>query len=290
MPRKKKAKVSRRKVKKSRIHKRSRTKEKRNMFDARKVPRDWEIAEAILPHARRVLLYGPPGTGKTYAGLMAGAEGQPVFSVTLTDDTPAAELRGHYIPNSAGGFDWHHGTAVKAWLDDGILVLNEINKASSDVQSLCHVILDDMDSAKLTLPNGEMVTPGPNFRCVATMNGQPEDLPEALRDRFTVRIPIMHVHPAAIVKLPEYMRTIAKEASDLKDDRRLSIRAFYSFVTLSAKIDEATAGEAVFGPRWPDLRDAIALAKKAAADSTKPTMRVIEGPQKPADLIEQKVG
>ena len=40
------------------------------------------------------------------------------------------------------------------------------------------------------------------------MNGVPEDLPEALLDRFPVKINIDTVHPSALDSLPEKFRSV----------------------------------------------------------------------------------
>jgi len=55
----------------------------------------WDIVAAVLSHSNRTLLYGPCGTGKSFAGARLGLNSdQRVFSLTLTEETPAAELRG----------------------------------------------------------------------------------------------------------------------------------------------------------------------------------------------------
>jgi MoxR-like ATPase len=69
----------------------------------------WELVASVIQHSRSTLLYGPPGTGKSHAAHTADRDGRPLFTVTMTPDTPAAELRGHYVPvglrqrSTAGG-------------------------------------------------------------------------------------------------------------------------------------------------------------------------------------------
>src|ERR1043166_2198254 len=88
----------------------------------------WDIVAAVLNHSNRTLLHGPPGTGKTHAACrLALNNGQRVFSLTLTEETPAAELRGHYILR-AGTYQWQDGPAVAAWRGGGRLVVNEIQR------------------------------------------------------------------------------------------------------------------------------------------------------------------
>jgi cobaltochelatase CobS len=145
----------------------------------------WDIVSAILSCSVRTLLYGPPGTGKTHAACRLGLHnGQRVFSVTLTEETPAAELRGHYILKE-GRYIWQDGPAIAAWRCGGRLVVNEIQRGGSDVHALLLAITDDLTIAELDLPSGEKVKPSPRFTCVATMNGDPkEQLDPALVDRF----------------------------------------------------------------------------------------------------------
>ena len=85
------------------------------------------------------------------------------YSVTLTPDTPAAELRGHYIPVGSD-FKWQDGPAISAWRYGGRLVVNEIDHAGGDALSFLLVCLDSDSTACLTLPTGEMVRPHPQFQ------------------------------------------------------------------------------------------------------------------------------
>src|SRR5579872_385453 len=140
---------------------------KKSLADGLAPGEEWGYVEAVLRHSERTLLYGPPGTGKTS---IANRYGDPtdVFNIYLTDETPAAELRGHYVPKGTEWI-WKHGPAIMAWLVGGRLVINEINNASGDALDFLMAILDDHEIARLTLPTGETVRPHPNFRVVATM-------------------------------------------------------------------------------------------------------------------------
>lgn len=227
----------------------------------------WDTVEAILPYSRRTLLYGPPGTGKTFAAAQVLPD-TPVYSITLTEDTPMSEVRGHFVP-VGGDFKWMHGPAIRAWLEGGRLIINEINRSSPEVQSFLFAILDDIESAQLTLPTGDTVKPHEKFTCVATMNGVPQDLPEALADRFPVKLLVDRVNPNAIERISPVLRKLAKDTTDIKDERRrLSIRAWLALENLvNDGADPAIVGPAVFGDRWPDISSAlkvIATPKPAA--------------------------
>ena len=234
----------------------------------------WEIVSAVLSHSGRTLLYGPSGTGKTHAASRLGLNnGQRVFSVTLTEETPAAELRGHYILKE-GRYIWQDGPAIAAWRCGGRLVVNEIQRGSPDVHALLLAITDDHGIAELDLPSGEKVKPSPRFTCVATMNGDPkEQLDPALVDRFCVAIHIDKVHPDAVKQLPADVQ-IAAERTALIDneERRVSIRAWYAFAELRRDLVQVhgeveaqkLAAAAVFNHRAQDALDALAIGKSEA--------------------------
>ena len=220
----------------------------------------WEIVEAILPVTRRALLFGPPATGKTHIATHIHMKTRTVYSVTLTESTPDAELRGHFVP-SGGDFKWMDGPAIKAWRDGGCLVLNEINRASADALSFCYVLLDDPKTARVTLPTGETVAPHPNFRAVATMNGNPDELPEALRDRFPVQIEVLKTNPHALEALPQELRDMARGTMDLEANRRITMRSWLAFAeaVYEGGVSPDIAGAAIFKAKWADLRSAVLL-------------------------------
>jgi MoxR-like ATPase len=230
----------------------------------------WDIVSAILSHSARTLLHGPPGTGKTHAACRLGLnDGQRVFSVTLTEETPAAELRGHYILKD-GKYEWHDGPAIAAWRCGGRLVVNEIQRGGADVHALLLAITDDREIAEMDLPNGEKVRPAEGFTCVATMNGDPqEQLDPALLDRFCVAIHIDRVHPDAVKQLPADVQQAAERTALIESqERRISVRAWYAFAQLrqqlqlkhAAKEAQRLAAQAVFHHRAQDALAALTIA------------------------------
>ena len=238
----------------------------------------WEVAEAIMGVSPRVLLRGKPGTGKTYHAVHSALRpDQKVYTITMTEETPAAELRGHYVPNG-DTFIWADGPAVMAWREGARLVINEIDRSSDDVWSLMYAILDDPDFAELTLPTGEKVRPKEGFQVIATMNGEPEDLPDALQDRLPVDIEITDVNPDAIARLPEDLREPARNTALAKtDERGISIRMWLEFASLREKLpiklgDEEKgieiAATAVFGDNALDALNALTLSAMASEPQT----------------------
>ena len=230
--------------------------------NARKKIECWTIATAVLTQSPRVLLHGPPGTGKTYAATRLGLyPNQMVVSCTLTPETPAAELRGFYVPRG-NEFVWQDGPATTAWRTGGRLVLNEIDRATGDLLSLLLAICDDPLFAQLTLPSNETIRPTPGFTVVATMNSVPDDLDFALLDRFPVRIHIDEVAPGALHSLPLDLRDVAAKSGVLADPaRRVSFRTWSEYAKLRSAVGQEIAARAVFGNRTDDIVNAFLIAK-----------------------------
>lgn len=220
----------------------------------------WELAESCIGSMRRVLLYGPPGTGKTYSAMYHNlGEDQDVYCNTLTEETPASELRGHFVLKDST-MEWHHGPAMRAWLDGSRYVINELDRASGDCHSFCYAVLDDLPSAQVTLPSGQTVRPKSETSFVVTMNGTEADLPEALVDRMDAIIHITRPHPKAIAALPHHLQEIAKEATESTDPRsRTSIRKWFALAEAMNHLALPAACVAVFGDRAGDIAAAYNL-------------------------------
>lgn len=236
----------------------------------------WEVADAVMGVSPRILLRGKPGTGKTYHAVHSALRpDQDVYTITMTEETPAAELRGHYVPKGSD-FVWQDGPAITAWREGARLVINEIDRSSEDVLSLMYALLDDPDFAELTLPTGEKVRPAEGFQVIATMNGLPEDLPDALQDRLPVDLEITDVNPAAIERLPEDLREPAKNTALAKtSERGVSIRMWLEFASLReklpAKLDDNELGieiaaKAIFGDKAQDALTALTVSARASED------------------------
>jgi AAA domain (dynein-related subfamily) len=216
----------------------------------------------------RMLLYGPPGTGKTYAAVKyAVRRAQNVSNLYLTEETPAAELRGHFIPRGQEWI-WMHGPAIARSMDAGRLVVNELGNASGDVLDFLQAILDDMEIAQLTLPMGETVFPKMGYQVVATTNCEPEDLPPALQDRFTVRFKVTEPHPKAIRRLPLDIRGALNQKASLHlaEARFMSVRSWLAFDRLRrGGLTEPEAATAVFETGAAAVIEALMLQRKGKA-------------------------
>lgn len=225
---------------------------------------DWPTIESVLAGSRLTLLYGPPGTGKTTAAVNAGhTRGQSVYNVTLTDETPAAELRGHYLPEGDRWL-WKDGPAMSAFRNGGLLVLNEIDKASADALDFCHALLDDPGISQMTLPNGETVFPHEGFAVVATTNQDYREFQQdrdAIADRFAVAVYVGTPHPDAIAALPEDLRDAAGNSAgrDSDPDRPATLRRWKAYGNLRDSVGADTAAAAVFAHRAGEITDALTM-------------------------------
>lgn len=222
--------------------------------------------EFALAYGERVLVYGPPGVGKTHQAVMSAKDkGDPYISITCTGGDMSAEYRGMFIP-AGDKFEFFYGALTRAWTYDGgkgcLLVLNEVDHAPEEVHSILHAGLDDRAIAGMTLPNGVDITPGPKFRCVATMNGTPADLPEPLADRFEFKVRLDKPSDAMINLLPSDMRESSMAIILHPDpDQRVTFRQFLAYAKHRNNLGHELAAQLTFGDRWNDVLTAIALSR-----------------------------
>ena len=224
---------------------------------------DWPLVEAIFasPLARTVYIWGPPGIGKTYSAYHTGRIDDGVYAITLTEDTPAAELRGHYLPKGSE-MVWHDGPLTRAMREGARLVLNEITHGSPEALQFLYPVLESFETARITLPTNETISPAPGFQVIITDNLPPDDLPEALQDRFDCTLEITEPHTDALQLLDDPLRRAAVRSFQLGEDRRVSLRGWYAVQRLETELGLKKSCLAVFGvDRGARIHDAIVLAR-----------------------------
>jgi len=207
------------------------------------------IVNKLAKPPRRQLLYGVPGTGKTTYALSLSPESE---RLTLTQGQFPDALLGKFLLRDGSTY-WANAPATRAALKGCPLVLDEIHKAGSELDSTLQAVLDDEAVCKLNLDNGEVVTPADGFRVIATMNGSPDQLAEAVLDRFDIVLKCNTPHAGILKRLsPESAAYIVnKMANDPDPDEWVPTqtpRRFLAFENLRAQgISDELAAELVFG-------------------------------------------
>ena len=222
----------------------------------------WELIDRVLEseNINSVLLWGPPGTGKTFAGYTNGRTQRGVWMCTLTQETPASELRGNFMPRG-DSLVWEDGPVIRAMKEGARLVLNEISHASDDVLAFLHPILEDAATARMRLPSNEEVAPAPGFNVVVCDNESPDDLPTALADRFDSELHVARPHPDALAQLSLPLREAALRSFAIEGDRRVSIRSWLTLDRIRGEFGLEDACLVVFGAeRGSQICDALRMA------------------------------
>lgn len=156
---------------------------------------DEELYDAAWENNKAVLISGPTGAGKSMSVLSwAHKKGLPVAHVNFGFDMGPGELFGDWYPAPDGGFVWRDG-AITALLreGEGVVFLDELNRAKPSVTANLHPLLDGRREVTLYRHNGEVVSPSGKVLVVAAINPEGDyvgalPLDPAIRRRFAYQV------------------------------------------------------------------------------------------------------
>lgn len=222
------------------------------------ISRNLDLLKRSLVVPTSVYVYGPPGVGKSHAAREAlvanGIKAENIYQVTLSEDLTVQELVGHYVPMGTK-FVFQDGPVVKA-LKYGALIINEIQRASASVQDYLLGILDSEEVRQIDLISGDRITGHKGFRVIATSNSGPEELDEALTDRFDAFINVTRPAQPLVEKLDKEMTglgTFIYNSFGGDPDDAVSPRRAIAFLKLwKATGSQKDAAEMAFGTRASD--------------------------------------
>ncbi|ELZ05851.1 AAA family ATPase [Natrialba aegyptia] len=164
---------------------------------------DREFLEQVLTAALargHVLLEDVPGTGKTLTALaFARALGLEFSRIQFTPDLLPSDITGSHVFNErTGAFEFTRGPVFA-----NVVLADEINRAPPKTQA---ALLEAMDESQVTVDGTTRDLPDP-FLVIATQNPVEQEgtfeLPEAQRDRFTIKTAIGYPGRAGELELIE---------------------------------------------------------------------------------------
>lgn len=172
--------------------------------------------------------------------------------ITLTAGMFPDALLGKFLLRDGSTF-WADGAATRAWQKGSPLIIDEIHKGGSELDSTLQAILDDESVAKLNLDNGQTLDPAEGFRVIATMNGSPDQLAGPVLDRFDIVLRCDTPHTGILRRLsPELGAFIANKYANEPDPEiwtpEISVRRAIAFESLRKQgVPEKLAADIMFG-------------------------------------------
>ena len=123
-----------------------------------------------LNNNERCLLLGPTGCGKSETVLQVCARGNlPVKRLNLTGDTTVADLVGKYVVKGKEMI-FEYGILSQSIKDGTILLIDELSSGLPAILFALQAVLEPGGKLTLVEKDGEVLTPHPDFRIVATSN------------------------------------------------------------------------------------------------------------------------
>ena len=128
-----------------------------------------DIIVWFMSQSDPLYLFGPTGSGKTSLVKQVAARlNYPVFEITGHSRLEYPDMIGH-LSVEKGSMQYRYGPLALAMKYGGVFLLNEIDLLDPSTAAGLNTILD---GAPLCIPekDGELITPHPNFRFIATAN------------------------------------------------------------------------------------------------------------------------
>lgn len=134
------------------------------------VKKSYEMVVLAVSQKWPVLLYGPAGAGKTaLINKLAHDSGNQVLSIHINEQIDGKTLIGAYVcTEKPGEFRWQPGSLTQAVLKGFWVVFEDIDKASSDVQSILLPLLEGATS--FVTSHGEPIRVAESFRLFSTIS------------------------------------------------------------------------------------------------------------------------
>ncbi len=226
---------------------------------------DSQLLDLAMQVPGSAYIWGPPGVGKSFAAKAAlqqnGFSPDQIFQVNLAEDLTVQEMIGHYVPKG-DRFVYQDGPISRA-MKRGVLIINEIQRASASVQDYLLGILDSEKIRQIDLIDGTRLTGHPELRVIATSNEGPEALDDALMDRFDAFIEVTTPAPGVIELLNAGYKGLGDFINRSYEDprRAISPRRGIAFLKFLAVTDEEQAAKMSFGKRSNEFLMTIRATK-----------------------------
>lgn len=227
--------------------------------------KDFDLLGNALEEHKNVLFRGPKGCGKSAAArAFAAFRGLPYFRINLDGMVTAEDLIGQWV-RAGDDWAWSDGILTTCMRYGGLLVIDEINAGSPEVNFVFQSALDDDRQIVLRNKDNEVVRAHPNFLVVANMNPDYEGthpLNEALEDRFDLIIDVDYDNRVESLiisdaRLRDFARRVRKMYEEKEISRPVSTRALLQYEANREQLGEEIALQSLVAKFEAEDRDAI---------------------------------